>query len=253
MSDMTDWFSELGNKQRDARVRRFFTDQHGRRWFAWADKQNQRPIGELVLDDQTGTFQSPPFVPAMQFIAWDAPDSLSFHWAYDKMADEYAGYTALYYDEASKLARHIHVDIPKPGDAVVPELISILGPPPLSPEIPLACQAGERWLLGVKGAPENQPLALIIHQGRALTSTTTLEYLREKVKKMVESQNNGVSVGGLSQVAMSSPVPDAGLSSPVTSITYNDFAAEARKAGKSMADISVAWRAHKDNLKEQGA
>ena len=39
MSTLTDFYTELGNKQRDARVRRFFHDQHGRRWFAWADKQ----------------------------------------------------------------------------------------------------------------------------------------------------------------------------------------------------------------------
>lgn len=244
MSDLTDFFSELGNKQRDRMVRRFFTDQHGRRFFAWADKFNQRPIGELALADESGTWVTPPFLPAMQFIHWPQVDGLNFEWTYEKMADEYSVYTADWYDEAAKLARFIKVEIPIVGGDVPPEVLSIMGPPPLSPEIPLACQAGDLWILGRKGIPEHTALKHVVDRGRTVTSKLALDMLREKVKRMVESGASQTVVGS------TGPLPEVALTPPPSSsgITYNQFIAEARRAGQTMADAAVAWKAHKDNL-----
>lgn len=241
MGELTDYFTKLGNKQRDQRVRRFFVDQHGRRWFAWADKDNQRPIGEFVLADLTGAFQTPPWVPAMTYIQWGDHDTLDFAWDYTRLADELAGVTAGYYDEASKLARAIKVEIPQVGGPVVPEILAIIGPPPLSPEIPLACEAGQAWLLGRIGAPEHTHLKTVLHQGRTITSTLALDTIRERVAAMVAEQQasaDATNAGGSCEANAPDP----------TVVTYKDFIGAAMRKGMSMAEAATAWKAHRDNL-----
>lgn len=230
MGDMSDFFSEMGNKQRDRRVRRFFIDTHGRRFFAWADKDNQRPIGEFVLADITGQFVTAPWYPAMSYISWSDPDMLDFAWDYAKLADELAGITAGYYDEAAKLARFIHVEIPQVGGAVAPEILSICGPPPLSPEIPLSCEAGEAWMLGRRGAPENKALSTILHQGRTVTSTLALDMIRERVRSMIEAQGPLGLVG------------TAEGSERVEPANYYEFMAAALKSGKTTPEAQREWK-----------
>ena len=229
MSTLTDFYTELGNKQRDARVRRFFHDQHGRRWFAWADKQNQRPIGELILDDVSGRFVTPPWQPPMAYIIWPDRDSLDFAWDYVRLADALASVTADYYDEAAKLARAINVDIPVVGGVVRPEILAICGPPPLSPEIPLACEAGEQWLTGRTGAVENPHLATILHHGRAITSTLAMDQIRARVAEMIAKQ-----------VPLDGPAIEES-----TETNYYEFMAAQVRSGVSSTEAQRRWKARR--------
>lgn len=244
MSDLTDFYTELGNKQRDQRVRRFFTDQHGRRYFAWADKDNQRPIGEFVLSDQTGKFITAPWNPPMAYIDWPDRDALDFQWKFEAMAEELAGYTAEWYSHAQQLAEVAHIPIPDIGGDVHPKLIGLMGPPPLSPEVPLACAAGERWLIGRVGAPVNVRLQKILNQGRSITSTLAMEEIRSRVSAMIAAQDAGQSIEALKD--LSTLEINDGLDP--TRVTYRDFIGEAMSRGSTMAAAAIAWKAHRDNL-----
>lgn len=237
MSDLTDLYSAMGNKQRDRRVRRQFTDQHGRKFFAWADKDNQRPIGEFQC-----LTHRPPWTPSMFYIAWAEKDGLDFQWEYETLAEELAVFSAMYYEEASKLARFLHVDIPKIGEPPVEEVLAICGPPPLSPEIPLACQAGERWLLGDPEAPVNTRLNVILQQGRMITSQMALDTIRARVEAMVAGQ--AIDTAGSIGVVDASNVS---LIDPAT-VTYKEFIGAAMRSGQSMADAALAWKAHRENV-----
>jgi len=245
MSDMTDYFSAMGSKQRDQRVRRFFTDQHGRRFFAWADKDNQRPIGEFVLADESGKFVTPPWLPPMNQIKWRSEDSLQFDWGYAALADFLGSITADWYGEAQRIAPMIPgCAVPEVGGDVDPKLIGIMGgSPPLSPEIPIACEAGEPWLLGVRGAKENPRLAKILHLGKTVTSTLALDTIRERVRLMMEQQGAAAA-----PQADLSTVPDEKMSIGAVTVTYKDFLSAALKNGSTMADAAIAWKAHRENL-----
>lgn len=251
MSDLTDFYSEMGSKQRDQRVRRFYLDQHGRRWFAWADKDNQRPIGEFVLSDKTGKFVTPPWVPPMMHIEWPDPDGLDMRWKYEALASELAGFTAEWYSAAQQLAEVAHIPIPDVGGDCHPKLIGLMGPPPLSPEIPLACEAGESWMLGRIGAPINMRLQKILSLGRSVTSTLAMETIRSRVKAMIEAQEAGESIEGLKDLGdIVIPGAEAVDDAP---ITYKAFMAEAMQGGSTRAAAALAWKAHRENVALEGA
>lgn len=245
MTTLSDFHSSMGSKQREAMVRRYFTDEHGRRFFCWADKNNQRPIGEFVLADLTGSFRRPPWIPAMGQIDWLNEDSLEFKWRYASLAEEWAGYTSEWYSQAQQLAHVIpNVTIPEVGGDVHPILIGIMGPPPMSPEIPLACEAGEPWILGRINAPHNAYLQKLVHIGRAITSTMALETIRARVQAMIAAQSAGEVVEDL--VGLPTLEIDA-LSDP-SQLSYKDFMADAKRNGIPYAEAATAWNAHKANL-----
>lgn len=225
-----EFFNNLGSKQRDRRVRRFFTDREGRRWFAWADKENQRPIGEFVLADQSGRFQTPPWIPPMSYIRWRDHDALDFAWDYERLADELASVTAEFYGEAMKCARAIKVDIPEIGGPLAPELLGIMGPPPLSPEIPLACLAGEPWLLGRVGAQENPVLGTTLRQGKEITTTLAMDAIKARVAALV---------------AQSGSVYDEQPAEADQAPNYFAFMAQQLQAGKSQSEAQRAWQDRK--------
>ena len=252
MSDLTDFYSAMGSKQRDQRVKRFYTDQLGRRFFAWADKDNQRPIGEFVLADRTGRFVTPPWLPPMAYIDWPDADTLDFQWRFESLASELAGYTSEWYSHAQQLAEVAHIPIPDVGGDCHPKLIGLMGPPPLSPEIPLACAAGERWIIGRKDAPINLRLQKILSLGRSVTSTLAMEAIRERVAAMIAAQEAGESIEALKdlsdvQIPAAEPAESVDSVDPAT-VTYKDFISAAMRTGQSMADAALAWKAHRENL-----
>lgn len=255
MSDLTDFYSAMGSKQRDQRVKRFYIDQHGRRFFAWADKDNQRPIGEFVLADKTGLWGPPQWVPPMPYIDWPDHDTLDMAWKYESLASDLAGITAEWYSQAQLLAEAAHIPIPDIGGDCHPKLIGLMGPPPLSPEIPLACEAGEKWILGRIGAPVNVRLRTILNLGRSVTSTLAMQTIRDRVRLMIEAQDAGESIEALtdlSTVEIPVAIEEPGVIDPA-SIKYTDFIGAAMRQGSSMADAAVAWKAHRENLALEGA
>jgi hypothetical protein len=119
----------------------------------------------------------------------------------------------------------------------------------LSPAIPLACLAGEPWVLGTPGAPVNQMLKDIIDQSATANGRQALSVIRAKMAAIVGD-------GGIKQ---REPEMDPKLSAKaktiadidtanITAIRYNDFVKEGRQAGLSMPEISKAWSDHKAHV-----
>lgn len=270
--DLEQFMSKLGSKQRDQRVKRFFIDQHDRRYFAWADKDNQRPIGEFQLTDKPqradklSRFVTAPWNPSMSYIDWPDADTLDFRWKFDALASEWAGYTAEWYSLAQQMAESAKVTVPEVGGVCDPKLIGLMGPPPMSPEIPLAAEAGEKWIIGVRDAKVNVHLRTILNMGRAITSTLAMDVIRLRVQAMIDAQDAGdleavQELSDLSSVTIPGAGDFLGHSEPVrgaepdvpfdpSAIKYPEFVAAGRKQGLPMPEIIVRWREHKANLAE---
>lgn len=266
MGDMADLISEMGSKQRDRRIKGFYTDQHDRRYYAETEKENMRPIGEFVLADRSGRFETAPWNPSMTYIDWPDRYTMDFQWRYAGLAQEWAAYTADWYSLAQQLAEAAKIDIPEVGGDCAPKLIGLMGPPPLSPEIPLAAEAGEKWLLGVKGAKVNVRLRTILNLGKAVTSTMAMDVIRARVKMMIDAQEAGESLEDIQREFATSETPiaaqiiteipdfsakDGPHAFDPAAVTYAEFLAACRKRGMKAADIYAAWAEHKQTLQTQ--
>lgn len=216
--------------QRNRRSPRHYTDQHGRVFYATADGISQQPIGEL----QPVGFR-PPWQPPMRFAKWRRDGDLNFRWDYQSMADELSADVAAYYEQATKFALEHNLPVPDVGGVVDRRISAVFGPAPISPEIPMAADAGDPWLLGVADAAKSDDLAAILQQGTISTGNDALRQIKERIATRmgtITPQNVGTD-----------PVPTNS-----TSVTYQQFMSEARKSGMSMADIAVAWKTHKENV-----
>jgi hypothetical protein len=219
-----------------------FTDQHGRQFAAQYDLGNQRPIGELA---PVGF--NPPWLPPMRFIRWERPGSFRFRWDYQSMAAELSGDTAEFYQNVAVfITDHMpHETVPEFGEPIPPKVRRILGNPPLSPALPLACEAGEPWMLGVPGAPVNAMLKALVEQSAAGNSKDALDAIKALLKK----------------TETSAPVPTLPSEADVVvrqktihtfdpeTITYNEFVKECKGRKMAMPDIVAAWREHRANVK----
>jgi hypothetical protein len=234
--------------QRQRRVWRVFTDQHGRKFGAQADMATNQPIAEF----QPQGFM-PPWLPPMRFAKWHAVGDLDFRWDYETMAAELGGITAQYYQDAVKFAIENNKPEPDVGAPVDRSIRYVLGPPPLSPAIPLACEVGDPWMLGVLGAAVNEELKAILEQQAGANGADALNAIRARLQK-------GVDASAVPMVpTVERPVPDVEKvrtindvdpNAPIPAITYNAFVAEGRKRGVSMAELALAWAAHKQNTAE---
>lgn len=218
--------------QRLRRVYRTFTDQHGRRFGAQADAASNQPIGEFQPLDCR-----PPWTPPMRFAKFAQDGDLFFRWDYQSMADELSAEVASYYEAVTKWALEHSLPVPEVGGTVDRRLQALYGRPPLSPEIPIAASMGDPWLLGAPGAEKDADLAAILQQGTSSTGNDALRAIKERVEH---------------RLAGKIPPTPASTDAAVQDgpITYQTFMAEGRSRGLSMADISLAWKAHKDALVE---
>lgn len=231
-----------------------FTDQHGRMFAAVYDLGNQRPIGEF---DPVGC--EPKWLPPMRFIKWERPGSFRFRWDYASMAAELSGDAAEYYQNVAVfITDHMpHETVPEVGEAIPPKVRRILGNPPLSPMLPLACEAGDPWILGMPGAPVNTLLKTIIEMHAGANGKEALLAMKDLLAKY--AKESGVAVvetipAEAAPVTVSRSINSA---APLASIdpekiTYNDFVKECKGKYKEMAmpDIVSAWREHRANLKD---
>jgi hypothetical protein len=215
--------------QRTGRVWRSFTDQHGREFESWADGPTSQPIGELMPKGF-----SPPWLPPMRFAKFAKEGDLTFNWDYSTIAEELATTSAGYYDDAIKVAIQDHLPVPEIGGPVDRRIRAVIGAPPLSPAIPLSAEKGDAWILGFPGSDKNDELASILGQGVGTNSHETLTLIRERVASQIGDK-------GIVNVADRKAVEPG-------EVTYKEFMGEARKRGMSMADIALAWQAHKENL-----
>lgn len=223
-----------------------FTDQFNRRFAANYDVRNQRPKEEL-----RPVGFNPPWLPPMRYIIWERPGSFNFRWDLETMANDLSGDATSYYAQVFEfMTEHMAgQEVPELGEPVPTKVLrSPIGKPPLSPAIPLACLAGEPWILGTPGAPVNQLLKDIIDQSATANGRQALQVIRAKMADLVG--DTGIKervVEPDPREAKVKTIADVDVES-ITAVTYNDFVKEGRKAGLSMAELSVAWKAHRENV-----
>lgn len=237
--------------QRQRRVWRIFTDQHGRRFGAQADMGNNQPIGEFQPQSVNG-FTIAPWYPAMPYAKFAQEGDLEFRWDYTRLAEEWSGGTASYYEEAGKLALQIPGDVPVPevGGQVDRRIKLIMGQPPLSPAIPLACEMGDPWILGAMGAEINKDLQTLLAHGIA-NSQEALAAIKRRLEENASTSHVPMVPSSAPRVIETERVRsinDVDLSQ-TAEITYQAFMAEAKQRGKmTHAEAALAWKAHKENM-----
>lgn len=228
--------------QRIRRTLRTFTDQNNRQFEAQSDIATSQPIGEF-----TPRGCNPPWLPPMRYAKWRADGDLAFRWDYEGMANELAGITAQYYEDAVKFALEHNKPEPEIGGPVDRSIRSVLGKPPLSPAIPLAAQAGDPWLLGMPGAPVNVVLKEILEQGVGANSKEALAYIRQMVHKT--AAESPVPMVPMVPEPVSAAKRDKSITdidpSTMPEITYRQFLQECRGRKMSMPEIYAAWQEHK--------
>lgn len=248
----------LGYSQRTHRVWREFTDQHGRVFAAESDMASNQPIGELMPQG----FQAP-WLPPMRFAKWRRDGDLNFRWDYNALAAELSGATAEYYAEVSNfMTDHMpHEPIPEVGEPVPARVRrSPLGSPPLSPALPLACEAGDPWILGTPGAVVNTMLKTLIEQGTHAGGKEALDFIRARMAA------HASALGAAAVPTIVHPTTDARDLRPKSitdvpqlppvdpnTVTYKEFVGEAMKRGMVMAEAAQAWRDHKAFLAAEAA
>lgn len=228
-----------------------FEDQFGRKFAANYDIRNMRPKEEL-----RPVGFNPPWLPPMRYIVWDRPGGFKFRWDFDTMANDLSGDATAYYAQVFEfMMEHMAgVEPPELGEPVPTKVLrSPIGKPPLSPAIPLACKAGDPWVLGTPGAKVNKLLKDIIDQSATANGRQALTVIRERLAKMV----------GDNAVEERAPEVDPNLKATrtindvdptlITRVTYQEFLSAAMKGGMSMAEGAAAWKAHRENLALEGA
>lgn len=222
--------------QRMRRASRQYTDERGRLFYAEADAISQQPIGEMRPVGWVA-----PWLPPQRFAKFRRDGELSFRWDYQSMADELAADVAAYYEQATKFALEHNLPVPDVGGIVDRRIAAVFGPAPLSPEIPMAADAGDRWLLGYPDAPRNDDLAAILRQGTISTGHDAIQVIKDRIAKRMGTFVPDSAPGTPEPFV---PTPPEGL------LTYREFVAEGRKNGMTMPDIALAWQAHKTNMQE---
>ncbi len=240
--------------QRMRRVWRIFTDQHGRRFGAQADMASNQPIGEFQPQGSI-----PPWLPTMRHAKFAQEGDLDFRWDYDTVAEDWSSLAASYYDEAVKMALSLPGDVPVPeiGGVVDRRIRALLGPSPLSPAIPLACKAGDPWILGKLGAQDTLGLKAILEQQTGASGQEALKLIQARLDEMAKAA--GVELvptipAKTLETERSKSITDVDLTVDAAAITYQAFMAEAKQRGKmTHAEAAMAWSEHKKNLTEAAA
>lgn len=234
--------------QRQRRVWRVFTDQHGRRFGAQADMSNNAPIGEF----QPQGFM-PPWLPTMRHAKFSTAGDLDFRWDYDQVAEDWSAQAASYYEDAAKLSLQLPGNVPTPdvGGEVDYRIRVMMGPPPLSPAIPLACKAGDPWALGKPGAKDALGLEIVLRQGSVAKGQEALRIITDRLATQAKEAGLELMETRPEKPAESEKVRsihDVDPNAPIVAVTYAAFIAEAKAQGMTHADAALAWKAHKENL-----
>ncbi len=239
--------------QRARRVWRIFTDQHGRKFGAQAEMMTNQPIGEF----QPQGF-NPPWLPSMMYAKFQQDGDLEFRWDYTTLAREWADNAAAYYQDAINFAIEHNKPVPEPGGPVDRTIrITPIGPPPLSPALPIAAMQGDAWILGIPGAPVNQILYDILDQGRKAGGQDILDAIKDQLAGRWKIDTPVIeTIPAKPQTAEKvKTIHDIDNPGEMKDITWDDFRKVARARGKmNMTEISVAWAEFKnERAKEEAA
>lgn len=232
--------------QRERRVWRIFTDQHGRRFGAQADMATNAPIAEF----QPQGFM-PPWLPAMRYAKFAQTGDLDFRWDYDANAEDWSELTGAYYDSAVQVSLQLPGEVPTPeiGGAVDRRIRAVLGQPPSSPAIPLACKAGDPWMLGKPGAKDALGMKPLLQQQLGANSQEALAMIRSRLAAQAEAEGME-AVPTLPEKPLEVERKRSITDRPDVPITYQQFVAEAKARGMTHAEATLAWKDHKANLAE---
>lgn len=227
--------------QRMQTVYREFTDQHGRVFGAQCDIRNQHPKEELK---PVGF--APPWLPPMRFARFAADGSLRFAWDYVTMATELSGDAASYYQEVSEFAIDQGMPLPEMGGPVDKKIRLVKGQPPLSPAIPLACEQGEPWMLGVPGAAMNTMLHEVLTQGVQSNSQAALDIIKRALAETAAARATPLVAQRPVETAKADPAEKTIRDvTPGEMPNYKEFVKECRGRGMKMPDIYAMWDEHK--------
>lgn len=235
--------------QRMRRTEREFTDQHGRRWFAWADIASNAPIGEF----QPMGFD-PPWRPAMRYAQFRKDGDLHFVWQYETLAAELSEMATAYYNEVIQFGTDKDKDewVPEMGGTVHPRMRNMFGKPPLSPMIPLACDKGEPWMLGVPGAPKNEILWEILTQGTQSNNRAALDAIRETLANRLAGirtvPNVAQPVDTSHKAVKTIHTLDEGALDALVHVSYKEFVKQCGGKGMKLAEIASLWKEHKAQM-----
>lgn len=225
-----------------------FTDQFGRRYAANYDIRNMRPKEEL-----RPVGFNPPWLPPMRYILWERHGGFKFRWDLETMANDLSGDATAYYAQVFEfMMEHMPgVEVPELGDPVPTKVLrSPIGKPPLSPAIPLACLAGEPWILGTPNAPVNGMLKAILDQSATANGRKALEVIRERMK--VVAGEHAIQArapeGDPWNHKVARSIDDIDPAA-ITQVSYVDFISAAMKDKRmTMAEAALAWKAHRENV-----
>lgn len=224
-----------------------FTDQHGRKFSAQYYLENGRPVEELR---PVGC--SPPWLPPMRFIQWERHGGFRFRWDYETMANELAEGADQFYTEVVQfMLEHMpNEPVPEVGEPIPARVRRFVGKPPLSPAIPLACEAGDPWMLGVPGSTDTLALKDVLAQSVNANGREALQLIRKRTAEKIGA--SGVPAVPTSAPEVQPPkrartIDDVDLST-IAAVTYQEFIGAAMKGGMSMAEAASAWKAHRENL-----
>lgn len=228
---------------------RVFTDRHGRKFGAQCDIRNQMPKEELHPVGFT-----PPWVPPMRFAKFATDGTLTFWWDYSTMAMELSGDAASYYQEVTEFAIDQNMPLPELGGPVDKKIRLVKGQPPLSPAIPLACEQGDPWMLGMPGAAVNETLKEVLFQGVQSNSKAALEIIRKSLAD--------TAARAATPLVAARPEPETAKAPEIVKrttdvdveampeITYQQFVAECRGRKMKLPEIAAMWQEHKRMMKE---
>ena len=234
--------------QRKQTVFRRFTDQHGRQFTAQSDVRTQQPKEELrPVNDRGDKNFMPPWLPPMRFAIF-TEGSLDFRWDYGTMATELSGDAADYYQRAMEFAVEHNKPEPELGGPVDRSIRFLLGKPPLSPAVPLACEQGDPWMLGVPGAPVNKVLHEVLTQGVQSNSKIALEVIKKALRDTeIREEIPLVAERPVARTVMDKKektIHDIDLDA-VPEITYQEFVKECRGRKMKLPEIAALWQEHK--------
>jgi hypothetical protein len=227
-----------------------WTDQHGRRFGAWYEIDTFRPIGEFKPIDST-----PPWLPPMKYIKWERKNGFRFQWDYESLADEFAGHTASYYEEAAEYAMAHNIPAPEVGGPIDYRIRGALKRPPLSPALPLACKLGNPWLLGMTKVVDEEMKAILYQ-----TAASTREML-EKIQARLNMQQANSGIAPIETIEFETNVdatakPRRSISDidyDPAKVTYQEFSKALYAQGKSQGETVELWKEHKKLIAEVAA
>lgn len=233
-------FSTPGTSpQRERRAHRTFTDQHGRQFSTVVDKETNTPIGEMRPLNSAA-----PWYPTQPYAVFSANGDSVFRWDYKRLSDELGGMVSVYYDFAIEEALKYNLPVPEVGGVVDRRVRSLCGIPPFSPAIPLACEMGDPWMLGLPDAKPSAGMEDIVRQNIAIFGNAN-EALATIRAQLEQALGHRISAP-VAEAAEAAPAPLAPVDAVPT--TYPAYFAWAKGHGMKPAEIGAAWKDHKANL-----